>query len=170
MLLLAGASSPVLAARPLSAQPVTRHLELVSLHTGEAWAAAYRRAGVLVGEALHGFQRVLRDHRTGDVHPMDARLYDLLADLAELAGTDARFQIISGYRSPHSNAALASRSSGVATRSLHMQGQAVDIRLPGVDTRRVAELARGLARGGVGYYRSSDFVHVDTGRVRSWNG
>ena len=147
-----------------------RWLELASTHTGEVLAVAYRGAGGLVGDAVHGLQHLLRDHRNNKQHPIDTALYDQLADLAELAGVEPRYQIISGYRSPASNAALHERSSGVAVRSLHIEGRALDVRLKGVDCRDLAELARGLQRGGVGYYRSSDFVHVDTGRVRTWNG
>jgi len=168
-LILGCASAPAFAALP--AFPAsTRYLELASLHTGEVMGAAYRRAGELVSDALLGFQHLLRDHRTGAAHPIDARLFDLLADLADAARVEPRFQIISGYRSPQTNSVLASRSEGVATRSLHMQGQAIDVRLPGCDTQRLSALARKLGRGGVGYYNRSDFVHVDTGRVRHWAG
>ena len=95
---------------------------------------------------------------------------DLLADLAEMAGVDPRFQIISGYRSPETNAALHERSAGVAVKSMHLEGRAIDVRLHGVSCARLGELARTVQRGGVGYYRSSDFVHIDTGRIRSWQG
>lgn len=148
----------------------SRWLELASTHTGEVLAVAYRSATGLVDNAVQGLQHLLRDHRNGQQHPMDVGLYDLLADLADRAGVDPRYEIISGYRSPESNALLHERSSGVAVKSMHLQGRAIDVRLRGVDCERLGELARTMARGGVGYYRSSDFVHVDTGRVRIWQG
>ncbi len=101
---------------------------------------------------------------------MDARLYDQLADLADAAGVEPHYEIISGYRSPATNAALHERSSGVSSKSLHMQGRAMDVRLRSVETARLNELALAQARGGVGYYPGSRFVHLDTGRVRRWQG
>jgi uncharacterized protein YcbK (DUF882 family) len=147
-----------------------RWLELVNTHTSEVVSVAFRNAQGFVADSLHRLQHVLRDHRAGAEHPMDTGLYDLLADLAAAAGKDPRFEVISGYRSPDTNAMLHERSNGVATRSLHMQGMAIDVRLKGVDCSRLRDVALGLRRGGVGYYRASDFVHVDTGRVRTWSG
>jgi uncharacterized protein YcbK (DUF882 family) len=158
------------AARRREKQGAERWLELVSLHTGESVTLAYRSAAGLVQGSLARLQHLLRDHRNGAQHPMDAGLYDQLADYAELAGVDARFEIISGYRSPASNATLHERSDGVAVKSLHLEGRAMDVRLRGVSCLRLAELARAQQRGGVGYYAKSAFVHVDTGRVRTWNG
>ncbi len=153
-----------------AARRAPRWLELASTHTGEVLSVAYRSGAGLVGEALSGLQHLLRDHRNNQQHPMDVGLYDLLADLADRAGVEPRFQIISGYRSPASNAALHERSSGVAVHSMHLEGRAMDVRLHGVDCARLAQLALAQSRGGVGYYRRSDFVHVDTGRIRSWQG
>lgn len=175
--LLAAGSCAVLPT-PMDAAPrqsmlregAARWLELASTHTGEVLSVAYRGAGGLVTDAVQGLQHLLRDHRNGQQHPIDTALYDQLTDLADLAGVEPRFQIISGYRSPTSNAALHERSAGVAVRSLHLEGRAMDVRLRGVSCNDLADLARRLQRGGVGYYRSSDFVHVDTGRVRTWNG
>ncbi len=175
--LLAAGTATLLPA-PMDAAPrygalgtrAARWLELASTHTGEVLTVAYRGAGGLVTDAVQGLQHLLRDHRNGQQHPIDVALYDHLADLADLAGVEPRYQIISGYRSPASNAALHERSAGVAVHSLHLEGRAMDVRLRGVSCSQLAELARGLQRGGVGYYRSSDFVHVDTGRVRTWNG
>ena len=147
-----------------------RWLELASTHTGEVLSVAYRGASGLVDDAVQRLQHLLRDHRNDAQHPMDTGLYDLLADLAEHAGVDPRYQIISGYRSPETNAALHERSNGVAVRSLHLEGRAIDVRLRGVPCDTLAQLALDRSRGGVGYYRRSDFVHVDTGRVRSWQG
>lgn len=145
-------------------------LELVSLHTGESLAVAHEELLVPESSALPRLQRLLRDHRTGEEHPIDAALYAQLIHLAVDAGVDARYEIISGYRSPTTNARLHQQSSGVATRSLHLEGRALDVRLKGVDCLKLAELARERKTGGVGYYRKSAFVHLDTGRFRTWNG
>jgi len=113
---------------------------------------------------------VLRDHRTGAVAAIDIQLLDLLDHVKAALGTAQPFQVISGYRSPASNSLLASSSSGVARRSLHMEGKAIDIRIPGVplaDLRRAGLMLKG---GGIGYYPGSNFVHLDVGRVRTWGG
>jgi uncharacterized protein YcbK (DUF882 family) len=145
-----------------------RELTFRNLHTGESLTAAYWEAGAYVPDALAAVNKVLRDHRTGEVHAIDPQLLDLLSSLAGKLETRAQFQVISGYRSPASNAKLHDRSSGVATKSLHMQGKAIDIRIGGVQLAHLRGAALGLKRGGVGYYPASDFVHVDTGRVRQW--
>ena len=147
-----------------------RSLEFVNTHTGETLKAAYFTAGSYCEQALQGFDHLLRDHRSGDATRMDRGLFDLLHDVATLAGRDARFEVISGYRSPATNAMLNSRSSGVARRSLHMDGRAIDVRLAGYRTDRLRDLALSLKAGGVGYYRKSDFIHLDTGRFRTWAG
>ncbi|MBC7166555.1 DUF882 domain-containing protein [Phenylobacterium sp.] len=147
-----------------------RSLSLLNLHTGERLAAAYWEAGGYIPDAMQALARVLRDHRTGDVHPMEPGLFDLVATLRTRLQTDATVHVISGYRSPRTNEALRQSSSGVAKRSLHMDGMALDLRLPGVDLARVRDAAWDLQRGGVGYYPGSDFVHVDVGRVRRWSG
>ncbi|MEZ5515168.1 MAG: DUF882 domain-containing protein [Steroidobacteraceae bacterium] len=147
-----------------------RWLELVNTHTGETAAVAYRAATGLVTESLGALARLLRDHRNGEQHPIDPLLYDQLADLADAAKAAPRFEVISGYRSPATNARLAANSSGVATRSLHLEGRAIDVRLKRVSSADLRDLALAAGRGGVGYYRRSDFVHLDTGRVRSWAG
>lgn len=145
-----------------------RRLALHNLHTGEDLDAVYWRNGSYREVALRAVNRVLRDHRTGDVHSIDPGLLDLITRLHHELGGDAPYHVISGYRSPATNALLRARSGGVAKRSLHMDGRAIDVRLPG---RRLADLRRtaiALRGGGVGYYPASDFVHVDTGRVRTW--
>lgn len=147
-----------------------RTLSLVSTHTGESVQVSYFEGGNYVPAALHRLNRLLRDHRTGDVSAIDPQLFDQLHALAQCAGCTPRYEIISGYRSPATNEKLRKASTGVATRSLHMEGRALDVRLTGCDTARLRDLALALQRGGVGYYRKSDFVHVDTGRVRSWTG
>ena len=111
---------------------------------------------------------MLRDFRTGDVHPIDPQVLDILFDLRTLCGHDAAYEVICGYRSPQTNQMLHERSSGVAEHSLHLEGRALDVRLSGFPTARLHELALGLERGGVGFYPASDFVHVDNGRVRRW--
>ena len=164
----AGASGLAGPALATIAQP--RKLALVNLHTGEKLSAAYWEAGAYVPDALSAIAKVLRDHRTGEVHAIDPELLDLLTRLSSRLGAAEPFQVISGYRSPASNAKLHAKSSGVATRSLHMLGQAIDVRLPGVPLSKLHETALALQGGGVGYYPKSNFVHVDVGRVRRWSG
>jgi uncharacterized protein YcbK (DUF882 family) len=117
---------------------------------------------------LREINRILRDHRTGDVHTMDKSLLDLLYLLQTKTGRKDKFHIISGYRSPATNSMLNARSAGVAKRSYHMQGKAVDIRLPGYDLKKLHQAALTLKAGGVGCYPSSNFIHVDVGPARSW--
>jgi uncharacterized protein YcbK (DUF882 family) len=153
----------------LAASPV-RTIALTNLHTGEACALSYWENGAYVPQALATIDRVLRDHRTNGIHPIDPSLLDLLAALHGRLETNAPFQVISGYRSPESNAAMHTRSSGVARRSLHTEGKAMDIRVAGRALTSVHNTALAMGLGGVGYYPTSDFVHVDTGRVRQWQG
>lgn len=158
---------PGLAIRPLEASAV-RVLAFDHLHTAERLTVEYYRGGTYLPDALDAINHVLRDFRTGDVHPIDPGLLDLLHLLREATGSRRPFEVISGYRSPATNHMLRQRSSGVAAGSLHMVGQAIDIRLADVPLARLREVAFGLRLGGVGYYPASNFVHVDTGRVRSW--
>jgi uncharacterized protein YcbK (DUF882 family) len=163
---LAGAA--VMAPMAKAAATAPRTLSLLNLHTGERLKATYFEGGDYVPDALAAMNNLLRDFRTGDVHPMAPNLLDLVATLQQRLETDATVHVISGYRSPRTNAALHSRSSGVATHSLHMEGEAMDIRIPGVELAHLRNAALDLGRGGVGYYPASDFVHVDVGRVRRW--
>jgi len=149
---------------------MARWIELFNTHTAETLRVAYRSATGFVPAALERLEWVLRDHRANESAPMDPQLFDQLAALAAVAGVEPRYQIISGYRSPLTNARLASAGRGVATRSLHMQGKAIDVRLHGVPCDALRDLALSAAQGGVGYYPKSDFVHLDTGRVRAWAG
>lgn len=110
----------------------------------------------------------LRDFRTGAVHPIDTRLLDMLCRLQNHVGSAGTFEVISGYRSPATNTKLQKASSGVAKKSLHMQGMAIDIRLSDVPTKKIWTMACAMRSGGVGYYPKSDFVHLDTGRFRTW--
>lgn len=147
-----------------------RRLLLVNTHTGERFEAAYWIDGRYQPAELGRLDWLLRDHRTGSVLAIDQRLFDLLAGLAAAAGVMPRFQVISGYRSPATNAMLAATTDGVSSRSLHMEGRAVDVRLEGVSSAQLRDLALARQAGGVGYYPQSDFVHLDLGRVRSWSG
>ncbi len=153
-------------ARAAAAAP--RVLRFDHLHTGERLELEYFSAGHYLPDALDAANRLLRDFRTGTVGAMDPQLLDLLHRLAQATGTQRPFQIISGYRSPATNDMLRGRSRGVATRSLHMTGQAIDIRLADVPLAALRDTALAQRIGGVGYYPGSNFVHVDTGRVRAW--
>jgi uncharacterized protein YcbK (DUF882 family) len=156
-----------------SASAATREyrLRFYHTHTGERLNIVYRRGDQYIPEALDELDHFLRDHRTGDVRHFDPHLFDLLHDLtASLGDSGGEIDVICGYRTPWSNEFLRTRSphTGVAQQSLHMQAQAIDIRLPGIPTSELRDAALRLHRGGVGYYRTSDFVHVDVGRVRQW--
>ncbi len=146
----------------------TRVLKLAHLHTAERLEVAYMAGGRYLPAALAAVSHLLRDFRTGAEHAIDPRLLDLLHALHTSTGSARPFEIISGYRSPGTNAMLRNHSGGVASGSLHMQGQAVDIRLADVPLTALRDAAIDLRRGGVGYYASSNFVHVDTGRIRRW--
>jgi len=143
-------------------------LRFFHTHTGEKLDVVYRDGEGYIAEALADIDHLLRDFRTGEVHLIDPSLLDILHGVQTLTATNASFEIISGYRSPATNKMLAKKSTRVAKRSLHMQGQAIDVRLTGADTRHVQKAALKLAQGGVGFYGKSDFVHLDTGDVRSW--
>jgi uncharacterized protein YcbK (DUF882 family) len=145
-----------------------RSLSFYNLHTSESIKTVYWQGGDYLAPSLAEINRVLRDHRSGEKHQIDPKLLDLLCDLRLRLDTTEPFQIISGYRSPGTNAMLHAKSDGVATRSLHMDGKAVDIRIPKRSLSVVRNTALAMKAGGVGYYPSSDFVHVDVGRVRSW--
>lgn len=146
----------------------SRVLSFIHLHTGERLVVEYFNRGSYLSDALGSINQLLRDFRTNEVHEIDQRLLDLLYGLNDVTGSRLPYQVISGYRSPATNQMLRQRSEGVAAGSLHMQGQAIDIRLPDVPLARLREAALSLHQGGVGYYPASDFVHVDTGRVRTW--
>lgn len=147
-----------------------RRLLLVNTHTGEVMDTIYWLDGHYQPAALGRLDWVLRDHRSGDILAIDQRLYDLLHELAAAAGLEPRYQIISGYRSPATNALLVATTDGVAAQSLHMEGRAIDVRLAGMTTATLRDVALAKQAGGVGYYQQSDFVHLDVGRVRSWTG
>ena len=171
--LAAAAGATLLVPAPLlalarRAAPEERRLELAMIHTGEHAVVPFRRGGRPVPGALDRLARLLRDHRTGAVHPIDPRLPDLLWEVAREAGAAPRFTVISGYRSPATNALLRRQGHHVATHSYHLQGRAADVRLAGVTVTDLADAARSLRTGGVGLYRRDDFVHLDTGPYRTW--
>lgn len=159
---------PAQATTPAQAVADARRLTFINTHTGDTFSDAYWVGGAYVPDAMAAINHVMRDHRSGEAHQIDPRLLDQLHTLKGLVDASAPFQIISGYRSPGTNAALHANSSGVATRSLHMDGRAIDIRVSGVELPRLRDAALGMGAGGVGYYEASDFIHVDTGRVRRW--
>ncbi len=145
-----------------------RSLRVQHLHTGEQLSAVYYARGRYVPETLAAIDHLLRDFRTDQEHPIDTSLLDLLFDVSLKIGRNVRFQVISGYRSPATNAMLRRKSRHVAERSLHTQGRAIDVRVQGMSAVLLRNAAIAMRRGGVGYYPNSDFVHLDTGRVRHW--
>jgi uncharacterized protein YcbK (DUF882 family) len=167
---VATAALPKMArATPVVPSFFARDIAFQNTHTGESVSLTYFEHGQYLTEALQEIDNVFRDHRTGEIYPIDPNLLNLLYDLQDtLQVSNKPFSIISGYRSPFSNSMLHEQSSGVAKNSFHMQGRAVDIRIEGVDTRDIRDAAMSLQQGGVGYYASSDFVHVDTGMIRYW--
>ena len=145
-----------------------KKLELFALHTQEYLRTYYRVDGELLQPHCAAIDHLLRDHRTNEVHVIDPHLFDYLHDLGQLLGLQGPFEVISGYRSAATNAQLRRSSSGVAKRSFHMFGRAVDIRVPDIAVSEVRDAAISLERGGVGYYPRSEFIHLDTGRFRHW--
>jgi uncharacterized protein YcbK (DUF882 family) len=152
---------------PRDAPPV-RELSFYSIHTDETMTAAYRQDGRLLPDGVAQLDYVLRDYRTGEVRPIAPALLDLVHELKQALDYRQPIGVISGYRSPETNAMLAARSKDVAKNSYHLRGMAVDIRMPGRPLTELRDAALRLRRGGVGYYPESDFVHVDVGPVRSW--
>jgi uncharacterized protein YcbK (DUF882 family) len=164
--------SPFLPASPRTIgrlQKQEYRLRLYHTHTNEHIDVIYRSGEQYVPDAIDHLSQFLRDHRTGEVHPYDPRVFDLLNDLAASLGRSrSEINVICGYRTRWSNELLRQRSSGVARHSLHLQAEAIDIRISGIATARLRDAAIALHRGGVGYYPVSAFVHVDVGRVRRW--
>jgi len=145
-----------------------RALSFHNLHTDESVDLVYWADGQYLSDATRRIEYLLRDFRNNKVHPIDPKLFDLLSVMRARLGTNAPYEVISGYRSRETNAMLRHASEGVASNSLHIQGQAIDLRVPGRSLEHVHRTALGLQAGGVGYYPRSDFVHVDVGRVRRW--
>jgi uncharacterized protein YcbK (DUF882 family) len=148
-----------------------RSLTLYNTHTRQTVSVVFKRGEDYDADALAKLREITFDQRSGESHEMDVRLFEQLHALAAACGVPAEFEIISGYRSPASNAKMAAREgSGVAKKSLHMQGRAIDVRLRQCPTTKLRDLALEAKQGGVGYYERSDFVHVDTGSFRTWVG
>ena len=162
---LASVASP-LRRRPCqstSADSICHHT-----HTGKRLDVAYKRNGEYVPDALNEINAFLQDFRTGESAEIDPQLLDLIYDLRQEFGGEGTYEVISAYRSPKTNDMLRSRSSGVAKNSQHLLGKAIDVRLTGVELPKLRDTAIAMQRGGVGYYERSNFIHVDTGRVRRW--
>ncbi len=171
-----GTAAGATAATTASASPTTPsvdspyRLRMFHTHTGERIDIVYRRGDTYLPDAVVRLDEFLRDHRTGTVPQYDRRVFDLLVAIERKLGMPgAEIDVICGYRTPWSNSFLRERSAGVALHSLHMQAEAIDIRIPGVSIARLRDAALALRLGGVGYYPGSQFVHVDVGRVRQWS-
>lgn len=160
-------SLPALA-KTAQAAPGERTLRLYNTHTGETVRSVFWAEGQFIPDALQDINKVLRDHRNNKIAPIDPQLLVLLNEVSAKFGDNQLVHVISGYRSPESNAKLRANSTGVAKHSMHMDGKAIDIRLPGKDLAQLRKAAMAMRGGGVGYYPSSQFVHMDTGRVRYW--
>lgn len=165
-----GDGSPAGTATEVSAPAAQEHrLVLYNTHTAERIDIVYRRGEEFIPSALAKLDYFLRDHNTNEVRHFDPRLYDILSDLATSVGRPGgEFDIVCGYRTPGTNESLRAHTNGVAKNSLHIQAEAIDLRMPGVNTLKLRRAALALQRGGVGYYPHSDFIHVDVGRVRQW--
>ena len=168
---LGGAVTATTLADPAAASliaPESRTLNFDNLHTGEKAKVEYWANGQYLPDALREVNFILRDFRNGEIHPIEPKLLDLLTQLHGTVGSSQPFQVISGYRSPATNAMLRETGHGTATKSLHMQGQAIDIRLADCALTDLHAAAVQLRLGGVGFYPGPDFIHVDVGRVRYW--
>ena len=148
--------------------PAERTLRLYNTHTGESLRSVFWAEGQFIPDALKDINKLLRDHRNDKIADMDPKLILLLNDVSDKFGEGQTLHIISGYRSPESNAKLAAASNGVAKHSMHMDGKAIDIRMPGKNLAQLHKAAMSMKAGGVGFYPDSQFVHMDTGRVRYW--
>jgi uncharacterized protein YcbK (DUF882 family) len=166
-LVLASTSVPLIGKAAI-ATPAERKLSLYNTHTGESVSRVFWAQGQFVPDALQDINKVLRDHRNNEIAVIDPELLLLVDQVNVKMGSTAPLHIISGYRSPESNAMLVANTTGVAKHSMHMDGKAIDIRMPGRNLAQLRKAAMSLGAGGVGYYPDSQFVHMDTGRVRSW--
>jgi uncharacterized protein YcbK (DUF882 family) len=145
-----------------------RQLSFYHTHTNRSLDVVYYANGEYVDSALDEINRFLKDFRTGDVAEINPQLLDLLHDVRSELGSEATYEVISAYRSPKTNEMLRATTSGVAKKSQHVEGNAIDVRLRGTRTTALRDTAMRLQRGGVGFYAKSDFVHVDMGPVRTW--
>src|SRR5580704_15656325 len=168
-LIASSGASPQASDASSNATTADHFLRLYNTHTNEKIDIVYRRGDQYIQSALAKLDYFLRDHNTNEVRHFDPRLYDILSDLTASVGhPGGEIDIVCGYRTNSTNAALRAHTNGVAKNSLHIQAEAIDLRMPGVNTLKLRKAALALARGGVGYYPHSDFIHVDTGRVRQW--
>jgi uncharacterized protein YcbK (DUF882 family) len=167
---LLGAAIPLRAFAGPNQSAGERRLSFNNLHTGEKLDLPYWVEGNYVPESLSEINHLLRDHRNNQVAAIDPQLLDLLHHVRNVLDTSQPLQVISGYRSPASNQMMHNHSSGVAKHSLHMEGKAIDIRIPGIQLADLRQTGLQLKSGGVGYYPKSNFVHLDVGRVRNWAG
>jgi uncharacterized protein YcbK (DUF882 family) len=165
---LALAGAPLLARFTPARATHVRTLNFHHTHTGETLSVEWAGDGTHDRSTIERVNYFLRDFRTDEAHEIDPDLLDFLAELHGTLDSSGTFEVISGYRSPTTNARLRAGGRGVAKRSLHMEGRAIDVRLTDVDSKTLRDRALALKRGGVGYYPKSDFVHVDTGRYRTW--
>jgi uncharacterized protein YcbK (DUF882 family) len=154
----------------LSGATGPREVALFNLHTGERLRAEYWQNGLYMPDALRAISVILRDHYNNQIHPIEPRLLDVIHVLHGRVRSRSPFDVVCGYRSPETNAWMHEASAGVAAHSLHMEGRAIDIRLPGVRLAALERTALALAQGGVGYYPEDDFVHIDSGDIRHWRG
>ena len=171
LLTAGGASVPVQAASQMAIPSGAGAMKVLfrNQHTGESFNGVYRVGDRYIPEAFEQINTVLRDFRTGEVFPIDPRVIDIMFHVQSELSPNTPFEVLSGYRSPKTNARLRASSDGVAENSLHMTGQAIDLRMPGYKTSSIYKIAGDLRAGGAGYYRKSNFVHLDTGKVRRWS-
>jgi uncharacterized protein YcbK (DUF882 family) len=146
----------------------SRTLSFYHTHTHKTLTVTYYENGDYVPGSLADLRVFLSDWRNGHQYPIDPGVMDILWEIQQVTENDGAYEVISAYRSPDTNTLLRKNSKGVAKKSQHLKGKAIDVRLPGTDTSRLRDIALELRLGGVGYYEQSDFVHVDTGRVRRW--
>lgn len=170
LLTLGAGAALALAAGPVLAARGERRLAFTNLHTGETLRAVYWQDGRYRADEIAAINHLLRDHRSGEAGTMEPHLLDLLYQLQQRLGLQRAYEVISAYRSPQTNAMLSQASTGVAKKSLHMQGRAIDVRLPGRELESLLRAAQELRGGGVGYYPRSGFIHLDTGPFRTWRG
>jgi uncharacterized protein YcbK (DUF882 family) len=168
VVLASALSLPALSKAAAAQSSNERTLRLYNTHTGESLRSIFWAEGQFVPDALQDINKLLRDHRNNKVSQMDPQLLVLLDRVSAQFGDEHVLHVISGYRSPETNAKLHENSNGVARHSLHMEGKAIDVRLPGTDLGNLHKAAMAARGGGVGYYPDSQFVHMDTGRVRYW--
>lgn len=143
-------------------------ISFINARTRESFSGVYRVGDKYLPEAFERINYILRDFRTGEVFPMDPKIIDMLSIINKEVDIDNSYEILSGYRSPKTNSMLGGKSRNVAKNSFHMYGQALDVRVPDYSTRNIRNIAKSMGVGGVGYYPRSNYVHIDTGNVRSW--